>query len=226
MGMYRLHLRSIILRSEAIVGTSKSSSSKAAIGFRAHSGWAALSVLSGPPSAPQVVDRRRIELCDPRDPHAKQPYHGAEPLEFTKAQKLINSCIALSQKLAFHALQAILNDLQQQGHRVTTAAILTASGRRLPDLKGILASHALIHAAEGEMFRDVLAHACEQCGLSVTRIREREVLPTAASSVGLSEVKLQEHLVTLGKQLGPPWTQDEKFATLAAWVAMTGTVVP
>lgn len=201
--------------------TRKTISSNAAIGFRAHSGWAVLIVLSGPPSTPQVLERGCVELCDPRDPHSKQPYHAAEPLEFTKAEKLVSGCIASSQKLASRAVQTIVNDLEQQGHRVPAAAILCASGRALPELKAILASHALIHAAEGEMFRDVLVRACEQCGVSTTRITEREVLGTAASSVGLSEVKLQEHLVTLGKQLGAPWTQDEKFATLAAWVALT-----
>jgi len=200
--------------------------SNAAIGFRAHSGWAVLIAITGPPAGPRLLDRRRIELCDPRDPHSKQPYHAAEPLEFTKGKKLVNGCIASSQKLASHAVQGIVNDLEQKGHKVTAAAILTASGRPLPDLKKILASHALIHAAEGEMFRDVLVRACQQCGLSIAKIREREVLAAAASSVGLSEVKLQEHLVTLGKQLGPPWTQDEKLATLAAWgvLAQSSTV--
>jgi hypothetical protein len=200
--------------------------SNASIGFRAHSGWAALIVVSAPPSTPQVLERRRIELCDARDARSKQPYHAAEPLEFAKAEKLINGCIASSQKLALQAVRAIVNDLGQQGTHVTGAAVLCASGRALPELKAILASHALIHAAEGEMFRDVLAYACEQCGLSVTRIREREVWGTTASCVGLSEVKLQQHLVRLGKLLGAPWTQDEKFATLAAWAALTGAVAP
>ena len=205
------------------MGTGKNSSS-AAIGFRTHSGWAALIAITGPATGPQLLDRHRLELCDPHDSHAKQPYHAAESLDFTEAEKLINGSIRSSQRLAVQAMRTIITDLEQQGHKVTTAAILTASGRPLPDLKAILASHARIHAAEGEMFRNVLAHACKQCGLSITRIREREVLPTAASSVGLSEVKLQEHLAAFGKQLGPPWTQDEKFATLAAWVGLTGTV--
>src|SRR5215471_16477488 len=188
------------------MSTGRSIGAAAAIGVRSHSGWATLIAISGPLDAPQVLDRRRIELCDPRDPHSKQPYHAAEPLEFAKAEKLVGRCIGSSQKLALQAVQAIVNGLEQQGHCVPAAGVLCASGRALPDLKAILASHALIHAAEGEMFRDVLVRACEQCGVSITKIREREVLETVASSVGLSEVKLQEHLVTLGKQLGPPWT--------------------
>ena len=43
-----------------------SSTPPAALGLRAHSGWAALVVVAGPRSSPAVVDRRRIELIDPR----------------------------------------------------------------------------------------------------------------------------------------------------------------
>jgi hypothetical protein len=202
------------------MATGKSSGAAAAIAFRAHSGWATLIAISGPLDAPHVLDRRRIELCDPRDPHAKQPYHAAEPLEFAKAEKLVNGCIASSQKAALHAVQSLIGDLERQGHHLVASAILCASGPPLPDLKAILASHALIHAAEGEMFRDVLVKASTDCGISVSKIKERELLAQACASTSLPEAKLQQHLAVLGKQLGPPWRQDEKFSTLAAWVAL------
>jgi hypothetical protein len=195
----------------------------ATIGFRAHSGWAALIAIAGPLDAPRVLDRRRIELCDPHDPRAKQPYHAAEPLGFREAQELVNRCIASSQKLALRAVQSIISDLEQQGHQLAAAAILCASGRSLPDLKAVLASHALIHAAEGEMFRDVLVRASTECGLSVTKVKERELWSQSESSTGLSERKLQQHLVALGKELGPPWRHDEKYATLAAWMTLANT---
>lgn len=191
-----------------------------AAGFRAHSGWAALIALSGPVEAPRVLVRRRVELCDPRDPHAKQPYHAAEPLQFAKAEKLVTACIATSQKLALRALQSLISDLERQGHQLAATAVLCASGRPLPDLKAILASHALIHAAEGEMYRDVLVRASTDCGISVSKIKERELLAQACASTSLPEARLQQHLAVLGKQLGPPWRQDEKYATLAAWVAL------
>ena len=37
----------------------------AALGLRAHSGWAALVAVAGTRGAPAVIDRRRIELADP-----------------------------------------------------------------------------------------------------------------------------------------------------------------
>ena len=53
---------------------------KVALGFKPHSGWAALVVIGSPePGRLELVDRRRIELVVPGEGHwAKQPYHAAE----------------------------------------------------------------------------------------------------------------------------------------------------
>jgi len=44
-------------------------------------------------------------------------------------------------------------DLRGKGYRPVGSALLLASGRPLPKLETILASHALIHTADGEHFR-------------------------------------------------------------------------
>jgi hypothetical protein len=54
------------------------------------------------------------------------------------------------------------------------------------------------------------------------KIKERDLMAKASGSTGLSEARLQHHLQSIGKQLGPPWRQDEKSATLAAWIALAG----
>src|SRR5260370_7217850 len=61
----------------------------AALGFRAHSGWAALVAIAGPSRSPAIVERGRIELVDPRNPPAKHPHPTAPELALKKAQKLI-----------------------------------------------------------------------------------------------------------------------------------------
>jgi hypothetical protein len=33
---------------------------------------------------------------------------------------------------------------------------------------------------------------------------------------------LQRRVAELGKPIGPPWTQDQKFAALVAWLALVG----
>jgi hypothetical protein len=192
----------------------------AALGFRAHSGWAAAVAVSGSPTAPVVVDRRRLEIADPDDPDAKQPYHAAEPLDFPAAQRLIRGCTETSQRLARDAVGAMIADLRASGHVVFGCGLLQASGRPLPDLAGILASHALIHTAEGQMFRDVLVAAGRHHRLPVIEIRERELMARCTANLRLSSEQVTRTLAEIGRTLGPPWRQDEKFATLAAMLAL------
>jgi hypothetical protein len=58
-------------------------------------------------------------------------------------------------------------DLAEGGFKIVRSALLLTSGRALPELKKILASHALIHSADGELFRDSLRAACGVCDVPV-----------------------------------------------------------
>ena len=194
----------------------------AALGFRAHSGWAAVVVLGGPASSPVVVDRRRIEIADPKIRGSKQPFHAAEPLDFKDAEKLIQRCTDSTRLLALNAVRAVLDDIQKKGYQVVGCGLLTGSGRPLPGLEAILASHPLLHAAEGEFFREALVCASERCGLPVTRVRERELLEHASVVLSLPADKMQRRIAELGQSIGPPWAQDQKQAALVAWLALAG----
>jgi hypothetical protein len=188
--------------------------SAVALGFRTHSGWTSAVAVAGSPAKPLVLIRQRMELAS-LDAGAKQPYHAAEPLEFADAAALIQRCRDSSMSLAEAGLNALLAQLDAQGHRVVGAGIVFASGRALPDLAAILKSHALIHTAEGEFFRDLVLRACARRSLPVTRITERDARDRDA--------KAWTHIDGLGKSLGPPWRQDEKLASLAAWTALRDT---
>ncbi len=190
------------------------------MGFRAHSGWAAVVVLGGSPASPTVVDRRRIEIADPKIRGSKQPFHAAEPLPLKEAEKLIQRCTDSTCLLALNAVRGVLNDVRQRGCEVAGCGLLTGSARPLPGLPTILASHPLLHAAEGEFFREALAHASERCGLTVTRVRERELLEHASAALRLPADKLNARIAGIGKEIGPPWAQDQKQAALVAWLAL------
>jgi hypothetical protein len=192
----------------------------AALGFRAHSGWTAAVAVGGSPDKPVVLDRRRIETSDTSIHGSRQPFHAAEPLSFEKAEALIRQCRESSAHLATHAVTAMVAQLTQHGHTVVGAGILLASGRPLPELAAILRSHALIHTAEGEFFREVLVHASEQCSLPVTKMKEREIWERGTTVLRRSQADLQQLIDGLGKSLGPPWRQDEKLASIAAWIAL------
>jgi hypothetical protein len=188
----------------------------AAIGIRAHSGWGALVVVSGSPTNLQIIDRKRIAITDPTIAGSNQPYHFAKTQTLQKAEAYLANCAALSQHLASEALAAIVTHLQQFDYVPVGCAILQASGRSLPSLPEILASHPLIHTAEGVFFRQAFRKASESLALPVTEIRERELNSRAETVFGSLTPNLHRELATLGRSVGPPWTLDQKSASLAA----------
>ncbi len=192
----------------------------AALGFRAHSGWAAVVAVAGPLRSPAVVDRRRIELADTGIRGSVQPYHTVEEWELKEAEKFLKRCADRTRNLAQSALRAVLEELRKKGHDVVGCGLLLSSARPLPDLAATLASHALIHTAEGEFYRDALVRAGEHFGLPVTGVRERELFARGATELGVAAGELERRVGEMGRAIGPPWRQDEKYAALAAWLAL------
>jgi hypothetical protein len=193
--------------------------SEAALGVRSHSGWASLVAIAGPAAEPAIIGRQRIELTGEGLP--KQPYHAAEPLKLKEADALIRRCDEASRALAVGAFRATIGPLRREGHEVVGCGLLLASGRALPGLAEVLASHALIHAAEGEMFREALRRASRSCGLPLTEVKERELWDRCAAVLGSPVPALKRRLDDWGRSLGPPWRQDEKCAALVGWMALT-----
>jgi hypothetical protein len=193
---------------------------EAALGFRTQSGWSVMVAVTGSLRKPVVLDRRKIETADAAIRGSKQPYHAAEGLEFGAAEALIHRCCDSSALLATSAVRAMVAELAQGGYGVVGAGIVYASGRPLPELAATLRSHALIHTAEGEFFRDALVRASENCRLPVTKVKEREAWERAAALSHLDVNDVQERVDELRRSLGPPWRQDEKLASLAAWIAL------
>jgi hypothetical protein len=202
---------------------SKPGTSHAALGFRSHSGWAVLVAVAGSSTQPAVVLRRRIELsrATPR-----QPFHAAEGRPFADAEALIRRSTDEAQALAEGAVQDALSELRAGGDEPVASGLLVASGRALPGLRETLASHALIHAAEGELFREVLRNACRRHGLRAVEVKERELDDWAARALQRPQAEIKRQLVEWGRALGPPWTQDQKRAALAAWFALATAPSP
>jgi hypothetical protein len=188
----------------------------AAIGVRMHSGWGVLVSVSGDAAAPEVVDRKRIVITDPTMAGANQPYHFVEKLGLQDAEKHLQDCAAVSERLALAAIRDTLEAMHARNYRVVGSAMLLALGRALPPLSGILASHALVHAAEGEFFRKIVQEACERLRIRVTGFRERELDERAKAMFGNAAARVQQRISNLGSSVGPPWTKDEKTAAFAA----------
>jgi hypothetical protein len=196
---------------------------QAALGFRAHSGWTALVAVAVENGAPRVLARSRPHLVETFTYEFRQPFHTAEKMPFNRVGEFISRAQKEARDLAYRAIHEIQDDLQKQGYELKRSGLLLASGKPLPALEKILASHALIHTADGELFREALLHASARCGLGMLCIKEKELLDRAADTFRLKPDALLRRVTELGRPHGSPWSQDEKFATLVAWLSLSAS---
>ncbi len=176
--------------------------------------------VGGPKNAPFVLQRRRVELAERGIAGSKQLYHTAEQMSLPDATAFVEQCMVATGAMAQAAISQAISELAGKGYEVAGACVLLSSGRPLPDLAKTLASHALIHTAEGEFYRDALKSACKACGFVAAGIRERDLMGRATAILQLSDEELQRRISELGKSVGPPWRQDEKLSALAGWISL------
>ena len=178
--------------------------------------------LGGSLRSPEVIDRRRIELIEAGSPGGVQPYHVARTMDLPKAQEFINSVIAAIDRSALIAVRALADAVNGMGQQIRCCGIVLASGRALPSLEATLRSHAMVHTAEGELYRAAIARAAKNLSWRCVRVPERDLYKIAAKQLHIPEPKLKARITEMGRALGSPWSADEKCATLVAWLALAG----
>jgi hypothetical protein len=192
----------------------------AGLGFKSHIGWSFVVAVAGSPAGLEVVAKRRIDLATTFDEGAV--YHVSQGLPVGEAEGLIRSRREAFERAAAAGVASILAELRAAGIVPVASAVVSGGARPLPPLEKILRSHALVHAAEGELYRSILARASESCGLPAVLVLAGELAPRAARALRLPEGRVASKLAALGKQSGRPWGQDQKEAALAALVALLG----
>ncbi|MBZ5506834.1 MAG: hypothetical protein LAO78_15365 [Acidobacteriia bacterium] len=168
----------------------------------------------------EIIERRKIVIIDPKATGVTQPYHYVEEMELHAAEKHLARCAGESRRLALEALRQTSAQLQNRGFALLGSAILLSSARPLPGLDKILGSHALIHTAEGEFFRLAFRQAFERLEIPVIGIRERELDDYAQKVFGKATAEVHKNIDSAGRSLGPPWTNDQKTAALAAAIVL------
>src|SRR5262249_15368546 len=98
------------------------------LGFRTHSGWAAVVAVAPAANGIEVIERRRIELADPKIPNSVQPYHAAENLDLKVAEEFINRCINSTRDLAHQGMKDLVDSLRNSGHTIAACGLTLASG--------------------------------------------------------------------------------------------------
>jgi hypothetical protein len=193
---------------------------RAALGFKLHTGWAMLVALAGQPGEIQVLFRRRIELLPLDGSVPRFVYHEAAELPLPRATALVKRAREASQKAARLAIKDVLRELDSRGAKADVCGVLSGSTPVPDDLSRILRSHPLIHAAEGALFQQAIVAACESCGVAVTAAREREVWSRAAAAWGLPELGLRKEVAAVRTSVGTPWSADHKTAAAIALLAL------
>jgi hypothetical protein len=189
----------------------------AVLGFRPHTYWTAVVAVAGEADAPQVIERRRIVFASGDE---RSVFHQAAEAPPAQAASLIAKARAATQANAGREIATLIADLKGAGVLVRVAATAAASTKVPEKLEDILGSHARIHAAEGNFYRDVVAQGCSAVGLDVRRLVERELPALTSDLLGIKAPMLNARLKEMGAALGPPWGEDYKLATQAAWLCL------
>lgn len=192
----------------------------ASLGFRAHSGWTALVAVSTEKGQPQILMHQRPKLVEIFTYEFRQPYHTAEKMPLDKAREFVSRIESEANRLALESIRSVQKNLRKHGYELSCFGLPLTAAKPLPGIDKILASHALIHTADGELFRRALIHAGKRCKIVAFTLKERELLAVASETLGVRSVDLMPRLTALGKLIGSPWAQDEKIAALAAWLAL------
>jgi hypothetical protein len=186
-----------------------------ALGLKPRTGRAVVVVVAGPNEAPEILGKAQIQVAFTFEEGAV--FHTGQELPLEQAQALVREAEVRFAEKAHAELGAFLAGL---GARVVAAAMAAPAVKSLPDVATILRSHALVHAAEGELYRRVFAAAAAAEGPLPARVAAEELGRRTAAAAGLTPAKVTARLAAMGKAAGRPWTVHEKEAALAAWLAL------
>jgi hypothetical protein len=195
----------------------------AAIGCRAHTGWAAVVVVSGGVARPDVVVRGRVELSDSRGRVRKNVYHAARALGPVAAAELVDAGARIAGEQAAAGLERVVRRTADEGAVVRACAVVVGVPAGETRLETTLASHALVHAAEGRLYQGALLRGAGACGLEAVAIPKQSVWQQGEGALGVAQEELRRWIDELRRELGPPWAEDQKLAALAAWIALART---
>jgi hypothetical protein len=187
-----------------------------ALGFRVKSGYAIAVALRGPASAPAIVARRVVELCDPAVAETRQPYH-AELHAPERDRRALGRRVAIVKRCASRSITALLNDAGWSDGNCGDAALVVGS---MIDPATVANPHIRAHASEGALFRDVLRDALRAHGVRCDVFTEKQLAASAVAGLQRNDAAIKRVVAQFGKAAGRPWRAEEKAASTAAWMML------
>jgi hypothetical protein len=187
----------------------------AALGFRVKSGWAAVVLLTDTAHSPQLSDVDRVDLCDPRLPETRQPYHAGTG-ELETDSTTLNRRERVVRCISQRSLTTLLNGYRQKGFRVTRAALVVGSQI---DPAAIANPHIRAHALEGRLFRSAVEQALQDQEIRTEVLIERDAYACVTARLKQSSDDVKRAIQDLGRSApakARPWRAEQKLAALAA----------
>jgi hypothetical protein len=191
----------------------------AALGFRVKSGWAAVVLLTNRARSPQLLEVGSIELCDPRLPETRQPYHAAMGKLETDSRKL-NQRERIVRTTSQQSLTKFLKAYEQKEIRIRRAALVVGSQI---DPGEIANPHIRAHALEGRLFRSVVEQTLHDHEICTDVLLERDAYPSVAERLKQSIDDVKHAMEELGRSAAAkagPWRAEQKLAALVALFAL------
>jgi hypothetical protein len=190
----------------------------AAVGFTVKSGWASAVLLIRSGRSLHVADSSVVDLADPDEPDARQPYHAG----FGTARetgKELSRLVAAVKRFGGRSMNSTLRRHADSGVALCGGGVVVGS---LIDPRDIANDHIRIHALEGQLFRTVVQDGLSRIRLPYSTWRERDLFAVAVKQLGRSEARLKSALAALGREAPGPWRAEQKRAALAAWIVLEG----
>lgn len=185
----------------------------AALGFRVKSGWAAVVLLKNAARCPQLCDVCRIELCDPRLPETRQPYHAAMGKLETNSTKL-NQRERVVRNVSKQSLTELLKRYREKRFQINRAALVIGSQTNPGDIANL---HIRAHALEGCLFRSAMEQTLQDYEIRTEVLLERNVYASVAARLKQSNDEVKRAIQGLGRSVpakAGPWRAEQKLAAL------------
>jgi hypothetical protein len=153
-----------------------------------------------------LVGRWELDLTEGRVP--AQIWHAASEAALPNAEAMVRQAVDIVAGVATRRVGELLAEVGG----VATVGVVVGDYPVPDSVSAILASHTLMHAAEGQLYRDALLEAVAALG------RHGIGLPRRQAQARLTG-DLAEIIATMGRASGPPWRKEYKLAAVAALTA-------
>lgn len=163
-----------------------------------------------------MSDSRKIDLSDPRNPDARQPYHAGFGTARSSGREL-SALVASVKQFGRRSLADLFRAYQEAGHRLNGVGMVVGS---LVDPERIANAHIRIHALEGRLFRQVVEDGAARSSLTCCVWRERDLYSSAAGIFMQPEPAVRTRVAELREKVDGPWRAEQKAAALAAWLVL------